>query len=132
MFLNQIESEELKKSFLELTHYVAAVDGQISAKEQEFLDQYLFEMELEQFTPSNIPLADIVKGIDDPIIQNIFFVEILALIFVDGQYNEEEKQVVREIRETFGYSEEKYEAFKSWVLRMNSLQKEGFQLVYAG
>jgi tellurite resistance protein len=132
MFLSQIASDDLKKSFLELTHYVAGVDGHVNEKERDYLDEYMYEMAMDDFIPTGKLLAEIIQGVEDPAHKNIFFLEILALIFADGQYNDQEKQAVREIRDVFGFSEEKYETFKHWVSRMSKLHAEGVQLVNAG
>lgn len=129
MFLSQITSDELKQSFIELAHYVAGVDGHVHESEQEYIEQYMYEMGLEELTPSDRTLDQILAVVEDAHTKNIFFIEILALIFADGHYNEEEKQAVHVIREAFGFSQEKYESYKNWVISMSNLQSEGVRLV---
>jgi DnaJ-domain-containing protein 1 len=53
----------------------------------------------------------------------------LLLIFADGDYNDDEKQVTRDMKRLFGYSDETYETFKNWVIRMDQLKIEGVKLI---
>ena len=131
MFLNQLQLHKHKEAFLNLAHYIASVDGIVSAKEKEYIAQYLYELDLEEgeIRIQELPLSDIIRDIDDPTVRNIIFMEIIALIFADGDYSSEEKQAVDEIKACFGVSEERYEACKDWVRRMNELYAEGVALV---
>ncbi|WP_409340722.1 TerB family tellurite resistance protein [Paenibacillus sp. MBLB4367] len=132
MFLHFLQTKEHKEAFLELAHLVAEADGFVNRKERGYLQTYMDEMNMQQpereFAPER-RLADIVGGLKDEQVKNIFFAEILLLIFADGDYNDEEKQIIKDIKQLFGFSDETYEAFKSWVVRMDQLKIEGIKLI---
>ncbi|WP_424765593.1 TerB family tellurite resistance protein [Paenibacillus sp. sgz302251] len=132
MFLHFLQTKEHKEAFLELAHLVANADGFVNRKERGYLRSIMDEMELQQSGyafSSERELKDIVGGIQDDAIKNIFFIEILLLIFADGDYNDDEKQIVMDIKRLFGYTDDIYEAFKGWVIRMDKLKIEGTNLI---
>ncbi|WP_337101307.1 tellurite resistance TerB family protein [Paenibacillus sp. YIM B09110] len=132
MFLHFLQTNEHKEAFLELAHVVANADGFVNRREKEYLRTYLGEMDMHSNKLQSIkarPLADIIGGLKDEPIKNIFFAEILLLIFADGDYNDEEKQIVRDMQQLFGFSDETYESFKNWVIRVDQLKVEGMKLI---
>ncbi|UVI27934.1 TerB family tellurite resistance protein [Paenibacillus spongiae] len=133
MFLHFLQAKEDKEAFLELAHVVAKADGFVSNKEQGYLRSFMAEMNLREsdyigFSKAR-DLPEIIADLKVEQVKNIFFVEILLLIFADGDYNEEEKQIVMDLKRLFGLSDETYEAFKDWVIRMDKLKIEGVKLI---
>ncbi|MBD2869957.1 TerB family tellurite resistance protein [Paenibacillus arenilitoris] len=132
MFLHFLQTKEDKLAFLELAHVVANADGFVNRKERQYLKSYMDEMGIEQSEISlsaDRKLPDIIGGLRDEQVKNIFFAEILLLIFADGDYNDEEKQIAGELKRQFGFSDEAYESFKGWVVRMDSLRIEGLKMI---
>lgn len=132
MFLHFLQSKEHKEAFLELAHLVANADGFVNKKERGFLQSYMDEMDISQSDMSfslDRQLSDIIGGLKDEHVKNIFFAEMLLLIFADGDYNDDEKQITMDMKQIFGLSDETYEAFKSWVIRMDQLKIEGVKLI---
>ncbi|MDQ0057911.1 tellurite resistance TerB family protein [Paenibacillus harenae] len=132
MFLHFLQTQEHKEAFLELAHVVANADGFVNRREKEYLRTYLSEMDMQPYKLQTIkarPLADIIGDLKDEPTKNIFFAEILLLIFADGDYNDEEKQIVRDMQKLFGFSDETYEVFKDWVIRVDQLKVEGMKLI---
>jgi hypothetical protein len=74
-------------------------------------------------------LSEIIGDLKDQQVKNIFFAEILLLIYADGDYNDEEKQIVKDIKQLFGFSDATYETFRNWVIRMDKLKIEGMSLI---
>jgi tellurite resistance protein len=104
----------------------------VNKKERGFLQAYKDEMDIGQMDisfSSEKQLSDIIGDLKDEHVKNIFFAEILLLIFADGDYNDDEKQVTRDMKRLFGYSDETYETFKNWVIRMDQLKIEGVKLI---
>lgn len=132
MFLHFLHQKEHKEAFLELAHLVAKADGFLHRKEKGYLRSYWDELELSeadyQFDTVR-SLSDIIGDLKDEQVKNIFMVEILLLTFADGDYNDAEKQVTREMKELFGFSDETYETYKNWVIRMDKLKIEGIRLI---
>lgn len=132
MFLRFLHSLEHKEAFLELAHLAANADGYVSRSERGSLRSYMDEMNMlgaVPLFPKRRELAEIIGDLKDEQVKNIFFVEILMLIFSDGDYNDEEKQIVNRMAELFGFSDETCEKFKEWVVRMDRLKIEGVGLI---
>ena len=132
LYLHFLQETEHKLAFLELAHLVANADGFVNRKEQGYLRSYMDEMDIPREAvdiPAPRELAAIIGGIKDEQVRNIFFAEMLLLIFADGDYNDDEKQLVQDMKRLLGFSDETYEAFKSWVVRMDKLRIEGMKLI---
>lgn len=132
MFLHFLQTKEHKEAFLELAYVVAQADGFINKKEHSILRTYRCEMEMEQSEQefqSNRKLADIIGGLKDEQVKSIFLAEILLLIFADGDYNDDEKAITNELKQLFGFSDDTFESFKEWVIRMDRLKIEGVKLI---
>jgi tellurite resistance protein len=132
LFLHFLQSKEHKLKFLELANFVASADGFVNWKERGYIRAFVNEMDLQDseilYSPKN-DLSEIIGDLRDEQVKNIFFAEILLLIFSDGDYNDEEKQIVKDMKELFGFSDATYEAFKNWVIRMDKLKIEGLRLI---
>ncbi|WP_138751288.1 TerB family tellurite resistance protein [Paenibacillus sinopodophylli] len=132
MFLHFIQSKEHKLAFLELAHVVANADGYVHKKEQNVLQSYMNEMDIQ---PSELQLTtgkslkDIVGGLKDQHLKHIFFAEILLLIFADGDYNDDEKKLTADLQQLFELSDETFETIKDWVTRLDQLKIEGLKLI---
>jgi len=132
LFLHLLHDKEHKEAFLELAHVMAEADGFISGKERGYMQSFMYEMnmEREQAAPSEArELSDIIGSLRDDHVKSIFFMEILLLMHVDGDYNDEERQVVKDLKQLFGFSDEKYEAYRDWVIRMDRMKIEGMKLI---
>lgn len=132
MFLHFLQTKEQKEAFLELAHLAANADGFIHKKEQGFLQSYMQEMDMQQTVisfSSEKQLADILGNINDDHVKKIFFAEILLLIFADGDYNDDEKELTKDMKELLNLDEETCESIKNWVIRMDQLKIEGLKLI---
>jgi tellurite resistance protein len=132
LFLHFLQSKEHKQKFLELANFVASADGFVNWKERGFIRAIINEMDMldsEIMYTAKSDLSEIIGDLKDEQVKNIFFAEILLLIYADGDYNDEEKQIVKDIRQLFGYSDATYEAFRNWVIRMDQLKIEGMKLI---
>lgn len=127
-----LQTKAHKVAFLELAHLVASADGFVNRKEQGYIRSYMEEMNIEQTDlqlSGDKDLAEILENIKDEQVKNIFFAEILLLIFADGDFNDDEKQIEKEIQQLFGFSDETYETYRNWVSRMDKLKIEGVKLI---
>lgn len=135
MFLHFLQSQEHKEAFLELARVVAKADGYVSGNEARNLRAFKIEMGMEEDAkqvtpfPSKRELSEIIGDIREEQIKNVFFAEILLLVFADGDYSDDEKEIVLEMKRLFGYSEEIYEKFKDWVIRQDQVKIEGMKLI---
>lgn len=130
MFLNQLLEKE-KIAFLELAQVVAWVDDEFTAEEEALLNLYKQEVGVAQdFLIQKHSLQEILAHFSSETSKNIAFIEVLAVVFSDGVYSDEEKAIIKEIQQAFGFSNEKYEKYKSWIQKINNVYSEGAQLIY--
>ncbi|EFM10808.1 hypothetical protein PaecuDRAFT_2055 [Paenibacillus curdlanolyticus YK9] len=130
MFLHFLQQNEHKKAFLELANIVANADGFVNLKERGGLRMIAAELGLPAAAAATSrSLRDILGCVQDEHVQHIFIVETLLLCYADGDYNDDEKELIMEMKRLFGISEEKYEAIKDWVIRVDKLKTEGVKLI---
>ncbi|MBN2981341.1 MULTISPECIES: hypothetical protein [Cohnella] len=133
MFLHFIEDREHKEAFLELAHRVATSDGFVNRNEWNYIRSWKLELGMEDWEPDagkrERTLAEMIGCVKEEQVKNIFFAEVLLLIFADGTFNDEEQRIAGEMKKLFGYSDDIFEAFMGWVARMGQLKVEGMQLI---
>ncbi|WP_064093129.1 hypothetical protein [Rossellomorea aquimaris] len=132
MFLQELNTEE-KVAFLELAHLVANSNGIIDEKEQKMLDTYDYEMglDLKMQDLNDLSISEIVPVFRSTRVKRIVFLEALAVAFADGIYHEEQKSLIQELKVSFEISDEEYESFKGWIIKVNSLYVQADELVGA-
>jgi tellurite resistance protein len=131
MFLNQLTEKE-QVAFIELAHLVAVADGIMSEQEQELIQLYKQEAALsDDYQIQDLPLEEILKAFESETSKNIALLEVLAVIFSDGTYSDDERQIVKLIKQSFGFTPEKYETYKAWIRKINDVYAEGVQLIHA-
>ncbi len=101
MLLNQL-SENSKNLFLNLEVFLANVDGEYSESEDRIIRMHCKEMGLEiiQYN-ENLRLEDIIKNINSEMTvkeKKIIFIELLTVVFIDGVYDDREKEFIENLR----------------------------------
>ncbi|MCU6707247.1 TerB family tellurite resistance protein [Paenibacillus sp. J5C_2022] len=132
MFLHFLEQQVHKLAFLEIAHLAAKADGNVNWKERGKLRSYIEEMglldvDIDLSNPRS--LAEIASAVQDKSVQKIFLIEILMLLYTDGDYNDEEKEIVTDLKDLFGFSDETYESMREWVIAMDKLKIDGIKLI---
>jgi uncharacterized tellurite resistance protein B-like protein len=120
MFLAELTPEE-KTAFLELASLMAQIDGYLSVYESSILEKYQKEMGLENYKIEGLPLDDILKRFHNERSKKIVLTEILQLIYSDGVFQDEERESIRLIKESFGIERKEYESFKDWINKIMEL-----------
>lgn len=130
MFLNRLEKEE-KIAFLELAHYVARSDSDFSISEEDIINNYCLEMQIENidFDKSNFDLYNTLGKIKDARSQKIVLLEIMALIYSDNFLHEEERKVLEKILEEFNLSYELATVYGEWAKVVLSMYIQGNALI---
>ncbi|KAB3534501.1 TerB family tellurite resistance protein [Alkaliphilus pronyensis] len=131
MFVNTLTKNE-KKAFLEIAHIIAKSNGYVDEKEQALLDQYAHEMYIideDVYQLQNISLEEVLANIESEQSKRVIFLESIALAFADGIYHEEQRNIIKQIKDTFGFSDEIYKEYKQWVIDISKLYVKGFNLV---
>jgi ABC-type dipeptide/oligopeptide/nickel transport system permease component len=80
--------------------------------------------ELQELT-----LDQIVEAFTNEESKKVAFLEAIALAFADQIYHEEQKKMINELREAFGFSQEYYQEVKQWIIDFNKIYAKGTSLV---
>lgn len=109
MFLNSLSPIE-KDNFMKLAIAVIKADGIIGEQEKQVLSAYANEMQI------GIEDIDVQIDIDNAIealanestdqSKRVIFVELLALAFADGNYVDEEKNIIQKLANSFNLGED--------------------------
>lgn len=107
MFLNQLNQRE-KEAFISLSIHAGKANGVLEENEIVMVREYCQEMELPMYDDKDIaPLSDVygVFKSSDERIKKIVLLEVLGLIYADGNYDEDEKSFVTNFAEAISLSE---------------------------
>ena len=131
MFLSILNSQE-KEDFLNLIINVAEIDGDFTESEKNQIGAYVLEMglnlkEREEYNKSNETLLNILSKSSNEV-KKAIFVEVIALMLVDGMKNEEEI-LLSQMQNEFGLTKQFKDDAINWYSEMLPLYKKGFELV---
>lgn len=108
MFLNVLKDQN-KELFLELCLHLSNSDGVFADSEKEVLKAYCKEMEITEKTDFSMrPLENVVSILNNNanlVEKKIVIMELLALAYVDGIYDENEKEEMNIIISGLEFSE---------------------------
>lgn len=108
MFLNVLKDQN-KELFLELCLHLSNSDGVFADSEKEVLKAYCKEMEITEKTDLSMrPLENVVSILNNNanlVEKKIVIMELLALAYVDGIYDENEKEEMNIIISGLEFSE---------------------------
>lgn len=132
MFLNELNGEE-RVAFLELAHLVAKSNGIVDEKEKKMLDTYSQEMGVDLVSTdlNQWSLEKITAFFESERTKRIVFLEAIAVAFADGVYHDEQKSLIRELKEGLSISDEEYEEFKAWIIKVTSLYSQAEEFIGA-
>ena len=130
MFLNRL-SEEEKKSFLQLAHYIARSDGNFTKEEKIIIDQYCIEMQIENidFNEVRFDIYDVLGKFKSDKSKKIVLLEIMVLIYADDFFHENERKVLEKMIEVFDLNYYLVIVYTEWAKAMLSLYKQGNALI---
>lgn len=107
MYLAELPENE-KKYFWKLANLMVGVDGNITETEVAMLEEYRKELNLRGFEPVSVNMDEIISGLQlcEKKNRKIIFFELLGLVYADKDYSDDEKRVMRRLKESFGISDE--------------------------
>lgn len=131
MFLNRLTLEE-KKAFLQLAHHIANIDEDFSKEERNIIDKYCMEMQIddEDYDPGVFDLAAVLEVFQEESHKKIALLEMMALVFSDGQLHQAEEKTLSEIVEHFGLNPNLAIVYKEWAKSILSLFIQGEALIH--
>ncbi len=127
MFLNLFNSQE-KAAFLALAKLLIASDEVIAHSEVIKYKSMRYEMEiLEDMTKEELEIEILKLPKDNIEIAHIFsatrnkiavMVELVALAFVDGKFVPQERKIIYDIANYFGFSQHETDGYIEWALKV--------------
>lgn len=107
MFLNLLNQKE-KDNFLKLAVAAIKADGVIEDAEIQTLSAYAHEMQIPVCNTDDPVDVEVIVGEfaanSTSKVKRIVLVELLALVFADGDYSAEEKGLVQQIANAFNFN----------------------------
>ncbi len=130
MFLNRLNDEE-QVAFLELAHYLARSDNNFSVSEEDIINNYCVEMQIEniEFNVNKFDIYNTLGKIKNKKSQKIVLLEIMALIYSDNFLHEEERKVLEKILEEFNLNYHLATVYGEWAKAILSLSIQGNALI---
>ena len=114
-----------------MAHYVARSDSDFSISEEDIINNYCLEMQIENidFDKSNFDLYNTLGKIKGARSQKIVLLEIMALIYSDNFLHEEERKVLEKILEEFNLSYQLATVYGEWAKVVLSMYVQGNALI---
>ena len=112
----KLQSKE-KFSFLQLAHYLARIDNDFGAREEEIILEYCTEMgieNLDSFDMQNFSLETILRDFKSEASKKIVVLELMILIHIDHNFNINEQILIEKISETFGIKVDDVNDYSQW------------------
>lgn len=115
MFLMNL-NERTKMLFIELCVLAAKSNGEFDESEYEMIYAYCAEMQIEKSIPLyEIDLDNVLKKLCDNcnmIEKQIITLELIGLLYADGEFDDSEKEFLEKCVSSFGLSDEKVSEIK--------------------
>ncbi len=126
MFLNQLSQKE-KEAFLSLSVHAANANGIFAAEEKILIQDYCKEMDIPSFDESSAMNMDQALEVFEESsihIKRIVLLELLGLIFSDGEYDITEKQFVFQAAEKLNISKAEADELSKLIVKYLDILKE--------
>ena len=128
MFLNQLNLEQ-RKAFIELAYYTANVDGVFADEEKYLIEIYKSEAGISYYDCKGSNVLQVVPTFDTKKSQLVVLLEITALIYSDDKITIEESKLLKELQESFKFSDDELKKATIWVEKYATIQNEGFKFI---
>lgn len=123
----KLEPKE-KFSFLQLAHYLARIDNEYGEKEQEVILEYCAEMGIDNddaFETEDFSLKDTLKDFKSVKSKKIVILELMILIHADDKFDLQERTLIKQINETFSFSDKEIDFYSQWGKAVAALYSQG-------
>lgn len=126
MLLMQLESKE-KFAFLQLSHYLARIDGAFGEREEEVIESYCLAMGIENsthFDASTFNLESTLRQFSSAQSKKIVILALLVLVHIDDHFDKTEFDLVSEIMDKFNLDKEQFKSYSSWAKAFSALHEQ--------
>jgi len=131
MFLGVLSSGE-RKLFAQLLYEVAHIDGDFSEPERNQLGVYLKEMEVgwDVIEDEHLPINNLAQKLaaSSEIAKKAMMIELVALVYADGEYSESERKTIESVCSAFSFSDQYIQEITEWVNEITPIYIKGYSL----
>lgn len=127
MLLIQLKSKE-KFAFLRLAHFLAKTDGSYSDLEKELIDEYCFEMGIDNVDFEDTSLESILGEFQTDKSKRIALMELMILVHIDDMFNQEEYKIIQEICKNFNIDQKEFSYLSSWGKAVCAMREQAIAL----
>lgn len=127
MLLMQLESKE-KFAFLQLSHYLARIDGEYGQREQDVIEEYCVEMGIENslmFDLEDFDLKSTLSAFKSLKSKKIVVLELMILVHIDDKFDLKEHELTDEIINYFKLDNKELKHFSAWGKAVSALYEQG-------
>ncbi|MCA2017774.1 TerB family tellurite resistance protein [Vibrio tritonius] len=131
MFLNRLSMNE-KQAFLTLAHHVAHADSEFSVEEEVLIAKYCMEMQMDdiEYDEAKFDLVGVLNAFERDSHQKIALLELMALVYADGEVAKQEQQLLNDIIVHFGLNPNLAIVYREWSKNILSLFTQGEALIH--
>lgn len=136
MFLNRFSDVE-KRGFLELALLAVRADEAITTEEVQFVEELrlglgISEEDFVQHILADPNLDEAVGCFSHDEGRRLAFLELVALVYADGQYDPAESTFLRRVQQAFGLDEAAARSHHAWARRLTQLRTDALTLIRGG
>jgi len=115
LLLMKLKAEE-KFAFLQLSQYVARLDGEYGPKEREVVNEFCTEMGIEnvEFTHENFDVEENLAIYTSSKSRRIIVLSLMVLVHIDDKFGIYEHKTLDKIAQYFEISEKELHLFSMW------------------
>jgi uncharacterized tellurite resistance protein B-like protein len=116
-----------KFAFLQLAYYIAHIDGEFQAQEENIIEEYCAEMGIEKtyFNLNEFNMEETLSEIHTDYSKKIVILELMVLIHSDDRFHELEEKVLTIIIDVFKISQEQLALYSQWGKMVSALYTQG-------
>lgn len=121
-----------KQAFLFLAHHVAHADSNFSIEEEVLIAKYCMEMQMDdiEYDEAKFDLATVLNTFERNSHQKIALLELMALVYADGEVAKQEQQLLNDMIEHFGLNPNLAIVYREWSKNILSLFTQGEALIH--
>ncbi len=127
MLLMKLQAKE-KFAFLQLSHYLARIDGEYGQREQDVIEEYCVEMGIENsvmFDSSEFNLKETLNAFKSQKSKKIVVLELMILVHIDDKFDLKEAELTTEIINHFKLEDKELKNFSAWGKAVSALYEQG-------
>lgn len=121
-----------KQAFLVLAHHVAHADSDFSVEEEVLIAKYCMEMQMDdiEYDEAKFDLVTVLNTFERDSHQKIALLELMALVYADGEVAKQEQQLLNDMIAHFGLNPNLAIVYREWSKNILSLFTQGEALIH--